>query len=98
MDRSSFEEGKLEELEAKQKADPEHYRAVDRTVSTMTVGEEDIVHGCTCNRARQIEAFILKSAPRVAEYLRRTAEELRQRAEQIDVPQTPATQDKEAKT
>ena len=85
MDRSFFDEGELEELEAKQKADPEHYHAVDYTVSSMTIGGQEIVHGCTCDKARQYEAFITGHARRLAEYLRRYAEELRKRAEQVDV-------------
>ena len=85
MDQSYFDEGELEGLVAKGKSDPEHYRAVDYTVSTMTIGGQEIVHGCTCDKARQYEAFIKGHAPRLAEYLRRYAEELRKRADQVDV-------------
>jgi len=85
-EQGCFEKGELEELESKQKSDPDHYRAVDYTVSTMTIGGEEIVHGCTCNKARQYEAFITGNARCLAEYLRRYANELRKRAEQVDVP------------
>jgi hypothetical protein len=86
MDRSYFDEGELEELEAKQKADPAHYHAIDHTVTTMMIGYDEIVHGCTCDKARRYEAFILGNARCLAEYLRRYAEELRKHAAQVDVP------------
>lgn len=86
MDRNCFDEGELEELEAKQKADPAHYHSVDHTVSTMEFWGEEIVHGCTCDMARLAEAFITSHAKRLSEYLRRYADALRNRAEEVDVP------------
>jgi hypothetical protein len=88
MDRRDFDEGEFEELESKQKSDPEHYRAVDHSVGTMEIGGQEIVIGCACDKARQYEAFITGHASRLAEYLRRYADALRKRASLIDVPDT----------
>jgi len=86
LDRSCFEWGELEKLEAKHLTDPEHYRPVDHTVGTMMINGEEIVVGCPCDRARKWEAFIRGEAKRLAVYLRRYAEQLRKMADGVDVP------------
>lgn len=82
-----WEEGELEELEAKAKAHPDKYVAVDYSVGTFTLFGVEFVCGCpcTCGKPREYESFILKHARKIAAYLNKKAEGLKKTAKQIEV-------------
>lgn len=86
MDEGCFDTGELESLQAKSKADPDRFIAVDHTVGTMSICGREIVMGCTCAIASNYEGFIRDNARRLAEYLRRYAAALREKAADVDVP------------
>jgi len=85
IDRGFYDEGELDALLKKQKVNPELYRAVDYTVTTMTFSGIEIVNGCSCDTARKAEEFIRINARLLAVYLRGYADELRKQAANIDV-------------
>lgn len=75
-----WEDGELEALES----DPETV-GHDGTVGTMTINNEEIVIGCTCNKAQQYETFILGHARQVAKYLNAKAASMREVADLLEV-------------
>lgn len=80
-----WEVGELEKLRQKAKDDPHHYIEQDHSVSTIAIGETQIVHGCACDLAKRYETFILKHAVKLAKYLNKRAKMLREKAEQIEI-------------
>lgn len=84
-----WEPGELEELKEKAEKDPEHYREVDYTVSTLNPNGEEIVDGCTCDRARKYEEFLQDEGGRIAEYLNKRAAELEAEAAKMKVKAKP---------
>lgn len=76
----TWEKGELEELFAKQDADPDKYRSVNHSVGSMTIDDKEYVLGCPCNAGRQTEDFIIKHARQVAKYLNARAEALERHA------------------
>ena len=81
----NWEEGELEELKEKEKISPDKYVSFDGTVWTLNVGGEEIVWGCSCDTASKYEQFLTTDGPRIAEYLNKRAEALRQHADSITV-------------
>jgi len=84
-DASDFDEGELEALREKAKAQPDKYIEQQHTVSTMEIDNVEIVYGCTCDTARKYEKFIIQHGAQLATYLNMRAKELRSRADAIDV-------------
>lgn len=86
MDGPCFEEGELEELERKAKKDPDQYISHDYSVGFMCVPfAGDVVHDCPCGLAEKAEEILMENAGAIAEYLRRYAKDLRDRAKDVDV-------------
>ncbi len=86
MDAGYFEAGEMEHLEKQSHVNPDKFFAVDHAIGTMLVGGQEIVNGCHCETAKRYERFILAHAEQLAEYLRRHAAALRERATLVDVP------------
>ena len=80
-----WEEGELEELEKKAKADPKHYIEHDCSIGTIEIGGVEIVYGCICGLAEKYENFIISHDEQLAEYLNKRAVLLREAAESIEV-------------
>lgn len=82
-----WEDGELESLEAKAETQPDKYVAVDHTIGTFTLFGVEYVYGCPCTagKPREYEAFILKHARKIAIYLNKKAEGLRETATKIEV-------------
>lgn len=83
---SDWEEGEFEALEKDPNAFP-----LDYSVSTISIGGEEIVIGCDCDRAERYENFILANKIGIAEYLNKRAETLRCEADNIEINQTTTT-------
>ena len=75
-----WKDGELEALDKNPNAFP-----VEHSVSTISINEEEIVHGCECGRAKKYEDFIIDHAEQIAEYLNKRAEMLREKADSIEV-------------
>ena len=90
MDAGCFDPGELEDLEARNKVDPDKVCAVDHTVGTIEIAGQQIVHGCSCDTALKYEHFILSHAGRLATYLRRHAANLRTEAFEVDLSEETA--------
>ena len=82
---SDYEEGELEALLEKAKADPEKYKETDGSVGTIEIDSIEIVWNCTCNHAERYENFIISHAGQIAEYLNKRAVMLREQADEIQV-------------
>jgi Zn-finger nucleic acid-binding protein len=80
-----WEEGELEKLLENEKGHPDRYRTMDHSVGTMKINGKEIVTGCGCDHARAYEAFLIDDAERIAEYLNRRGQELREQADKITV-------------
>ncbi len=79
----NWEEGELEDIQKKQKVDPDSYIHWDSTVWTLNVGGKEIVWGCCCDTAHKYEQFLINEGPRIAKYLNRRAKALREHADLI---------------
>jgi len=84
-DASDFDEGELEELMEKAKAQPGKYIERDHTVSTMEINGIEIVNGCACDSAQKYEQLFIREAAQIAEYLNNRASALRAKADAIQV-------------
>jgi hypothetical protein len=80
-----WEDGELERLKEKASLFPESYIEVDGSVSTMSVGGEEIVEGCKCKKASKYESFIRDNAVQIKEYLQEWSKILREKADKIDM-------------
>lgn len=88
----SWEVGELERLEALALKEPDLYIGHDNTIGTMEIAGLEIVCDCKCETAAKYERFICTHARQLAEYLRKRAKELRETADETDVPPAPATE------
>lgn len=79
-----WEDGELEGLIEKAETQPDKYRASDGAVGTIEINGIEIVWGCTCDKAKKYETFLIEEGPRIIEYLRRRAAALRDKADSID--------------
>lgn len=86
VNRWDWEDGELEELEKKHAENPEEYIPADYSVSTMTIGGDEWVMGCPCNKGRVYQNFINGHDEQIADYLRRRAKDFRGKAEAIEPP------------
>jgi hypothetical protein len=55
------------------------------TVSSMCVCGEEIVYGCTCDKAQRYESFIVNHQHQIVHYLRLRAKNLIDEAESIKI-------------
>lgn len=78
---ADWDDGELEELQKRAKKEPEKYVEHDHSVSTLSIGGQEIVCGCTCENAHRYENFILSHASQLAEYLNKRSEKLKKEAE-----------------
>jgi len=80
-----WKEGELEALQEKAKKHPGRYVEKDCAIGTLSIDGIEIVYDCTCDLARKYEQFIISYGARLADYLNKRAELLRQNAEIIEV-------------
>ena len=80
---SSFEEGEFEDLIEKYKKDPDRYVFHSDTDSVRwgNIGEEQVVYGCQCNKAREYEDLFWNNRSLISAYFTMRAEKQRQEAE-----------------
>lgn len=83
--RWDWEDGELEGLIEKAKAEPDRYIGHDCSVSTMDVSGKEIVMGCPCNSARRFEDWIIAHGEQIAEYLNSRANDLEAEASRTRV-------------
>lgn len=57
----------------------------DYSIGTMTLDGQEWVMGCTCNRARLYENWIIANGPQIAKYLTKRAEELNRKATALKI-------------
>lgn len=81
----TWDEGELENLRAKAEQQPEQYREIEYTVTTLNPNGDEIVADCTCDRARKYEEFLQEEAGRIANYLNMRAAELEEEASKMKV-------------
>ena len=75
-----WEYGELKALEKDPNAFP-----VDYAIGTMSVGGEEIVIGCDCDKEKKYEDFILLHARQLVIYLNKRSESLKEESESIKV-------------
>jgi len=80
-----WEANELEDLMRKSTIYPDQYIATDSTVGTMIIGGVEIVYGCKCETAKKYENFIRNEAAKLAEYLKKYAQSLREKADTFDM-------------
>ena len=84
-DVNIYERGELEGLENKAEEDPDKYIGHDHTVGTMHVGGyEEVVFDCPCDSFDRVESFIRNNAVSIKSYLKKWAEDLREKADSVD--------------
>ena len=82
-----WEEGELEKLQKKSKKTPKWFIETDYSISTMSISGKEFVIGCPCGSVDKYEDFINQHDRQIAEYLNKKAEELKEKADQIEVKQ-----------
>lgn len=84
-DVNIYDRGELEGLERKAEKDPDRYIGHDHTVGTMHVGGyEEVVFDCPCDSFAMVESFIRNNAVGIKAYLKKWAEDLREKADSVD--------------
>jgi hypothetical protein len=79
----SWNEGELEGLKARAKAEPDLYIESDGSVSTTIIDHNEFVMGCPCGYAVKAEKFIRQNAGSIKRYLDAWSKELKAKAEAI---------------
>lgn len=80
-----WEKGELEELNEKEKANPDKYKSRDCSIGTLEINGIEIVYRCTCDLAYRYEQFIRIHAVQIAKYLNEMSKQLKERSEAIKV-------------
>ena len=80
-----FDDGEFEDLERKSKQNPDSFIGVNGNVYTMEIDGKQIVYGCSCDTAKRYESFILNHSIKLAQYLKKYAVQLREKADMVDV-------------
>ncbi len=80
-----WEKGELEDLLEKALMFPTKFYEKEHSIQTMTIGVHEFVIGCECNGAQVYEDFINQNDKKIAEYLNKKAERLKNKAADIEV-------------
>ena len=80
-----WEEGELEALREKAEKNPDMFLEVDFSIPTIDIAGRQYIFDCSCNGADPYENFINDHASQIAEYLNKKAEQLRSKANDIEV-------------
>lgn len=84
-DSPHFDAGELEGYLKNAQKEPTQWIERDQGIGTMEIGGDQIVFGCSCDRARQYEKFIIAHRHQLSQYLNGYAQELREEASVIGV-------------
>ena len=76
----SWEDGELEEYQAKATKDPDKYLEVEYAVPSIVINNKEFVIGCPCNDLAIFEALFWNSRSLIAEYLKLKADDIADRA------------------
>ncbi len=91
-----FDEGEFEEYQANAKKEPEKWVEWDQSIGTMEINGNEIVYGCSCDRAERYEKFILSHRHQIADYLNKYIEGLKKDIAGSEVKAEPIEKEKES--
>lgn len=80
-----WEEGELEELEARQAKEPDRYIGEGNSIGSYELMGHEIVLGCKCNTGARYEDFLIRHAREIATYLNERADRLQKEADEMRI-------------
>lgn len=78
-----WNEGELEDLRKKAKADPEKYVEIDCAAGCYQIDGREYVWDCPCNGGYKYQHFLLRHATRILAFLEAHAKRLEEEAEEL---------------